>query len=223
MRRVLLLALGATLLSTPAFAQQVELIKPGGRQGYYIGGGFRQAILTMQEEDLGNLGLMLGGGGALRFGQMVDDFYGFGLSISFGGGGTDEWSGGYGGLQLELHLMPLEEEDFAVRAGVGLGAAGIGRTDPAMETDDDPSGTFGTLYTLGVSYDLFPWYEPEEYQTGGFAFTGYLEANLLPGSNLIIGGVFLGLEVTYWFGFQRSRLDLPPDAAFTNEDLEEED
>lgn len=218
MRRVSLIVLMSLAVPSGAFAQELELLEPGGRQGYYIGGGFRQAVLTMDEEDLGNLGVMLGGGAALRLGQMVDDFFGFGLLISFGGGSTDEWSGGYGGLQLEGQIMPLEGEDLAVRASIGLGALGIGRTDMAMMTDDDPEGTFGTLYTLGASYDLFPFYDKEKYETGGFAFSGYFDLTLLPGGNLLIAGVFIGLEVTYWFGLQPSRLELPPDAAFKRED-----
>jgi hypothetical protein len=218
MKRALFLAAVLAAAPSSAFAQQLELLKPAGRQGYYIGGGFRQAVLTMDADKVGNLGVMLGGGAAIRLGQMVDDFFGFGLAISMGGGSTSEWSGGYGALQLEGQIAPLDGEDLAVRLGVGLGALGIGRSDTAMETEDDPDGTFGTLYSLGVSYDLFPFYDAEKYETGGFAFTGYVDATLLPGGNVLIAGIFLGLEITYWFGFQQSRLELPPDAAFQKED-----
>jgi hypothetical protein len=209
----LLLALAA---SAPVTASAQELLKPAARQGFYIGGGLRQALLTSSDDDIGNLGLFLGGGFTLRFGQVVNDKLGIGLAINNAGGSNDEWAGGFAALSLEMQLTPLPGEDFAIRGSIGVGGGGVTRAE-GEERDNDPPGAFGAVYTLGVSYELFPWYEPDKYETGGFAFTGFLEGILFPGGDLVTGGVMLGLEVTYWFGFQKSRLDLPPDAAFVED------
>ncbi len=216
MRRILAL-LFVLAMSAPLTASAQELLKPAARQGFYIGGGLRQALLTATDDDIGNLGLFLGGGFTLRFGQVVNDLLGVGLAINNTGGSNDEWAGGFGALSLEMQLTPLPGEDFAVRGAIGVGGGGVTRSDPELETDDEPSGAFGAFYTLGVSYELFPWYEAEKYETGGFAFTGFLEGFFFPGGDLVTGGVMLGLEVTYWFGFQKNRLELPPDAAFVED------
>ncbi len=212
-KTALLLALVA---SAPVTASAQDLLKPAARQGFYIGGGLRQALLTASDDDIGNLGLFLGGGFTLRFGQVVNDKLGIGLAINNAGGSNDDWAGGFGALSLEMQLTPLPGEDFAIRGSIGVGGGGVTRAE-GEERDDDPPGAFGAVYTLGVSYELFPWYEPDKYETGGFAFTGFLEGILFPGGDLVTGGVMLGLEVTYWFGFQKNRLDLPPEAAFVED------
>lgn len=214
--RTLVCACVAMLLPSAAWAQEegqeLRLLKPAARQGFYLAGGLRNGALTISDENLGGLGFMTGFGVAVRGGQMANDWIGFGLAINTGGGGNDVWGGGWGALSLELMLTPLPGEDFAIRGSVGVGGMGVARAKPEEETEKDPSGTAGALYTLGVSYDLFPWYEKDKYESGGFAFTGFLEGMLLPGDGLIAGGVMIGLEVTYWFGFNKNKLDIPPEA-----------
>lgn len=207
----------ALLVVAPTSASAQDLLRPAARQGYYLGGGIRQAAMFTDTDAAGNLGFMMGGAFALRAGQMVDDLIGFGLAITSGGGSNDDWTGGYGGLLLEVQLTPLSTDDFAIRGGVGIGGLFIGRADESMEREDDPSGTAGSLYTLGVSYDLFPFYDKGSSDTGGFAFTGFLEGMLLPGGSVTTGGVLLGLEITYWFGFQKNRLELPNAEAFVED------
>jgi hypothetical protein len=127
------------------------------------------------------------------------------------GGGNDDWTGGYGALQLEGQAIIYP--DLALRGAIGVGGMGVARTDEALKTEDDPSGTAGTVYTLGVSYDWFPWWELGD-GSGGFAFTVFMEGSLLPGDGLIAGGIMMGFEVNYWFGLGQNKLELPPEKAF---------
>jgi hypothetical protein len=205
MRKLILFALATAAL--PAGAQ--TLVEPAGRQGYYVGLGFRNGAFDMIDETAGNLGFMQGGGLALRFGQMAGEQFGFGLVLAFGGGANDTWSGGFSGLQLEGQYVMMK--DFALRAAIGVGGLGVARVKPEEKREDDPEGAFGTLYTVGMSYDWFPWWEKGD-TSGGLAFTVFADATVLPGDGLFGGGIFLGAEVHWWFGSEDNKLDLGEEA-----------
>lgn len=202
-------------LATPtlAQAQDVELLRPEPRQGAYLGGGIRSGYTGVHSDTAGFIGL-LGGAFTLRVGQMANEWLGFGLLAASGGGANQEWGGGYGGLSLELQLKPLAEHDLAVRLATGVAGMGIGRVDEAQKRKDDPSGAFGALYTVGVSWDLFVSAKKEALDTGGLAFTPFIEVQLLPTDTLTTWTAFAGIELTYWFGLARNRLELPTDRAF---------
>lgn len=209
MKYAVFVALAALGVGGSAAAQ--TLVKPAGRQGYYIGGGLRQAAMDMISDTAGNLGFMTGGAFTLRLGQMAGEEFGFGLVLYSAGGSNDDWTGGLGALQLEGQVIIFP--DLALRGAIGFGGMGVSRVKPEEEREDDPSGTAGSLYTLGVSYDWFPWWEKGD-SSGGLAFTVFVEGALLPGSDLTAFGILGGIEVNYWFGIGDNKLDLDPDQAF---------
>lgn len=211
MKHALLMALVVIGVGLGGTASAQTLVKPAGRQGYYLGGGLRQGAMDMISETAGNLGFMTGGAFTLRLGQMAGEEFGFGLVVYSAGGSNDNWTGGLGGLQLEGQYIIFP--NLALRGAIGFAGLGVGRVKEEEEREDDPSGTAGTLYTLGVSYDWFPWWEPED-RSGGFAFTVFIEGALLPGSELTAFGILSGIEVNYWFGIGDNKLDLDPDEAF---------
>jgi hypothetical protein len=191
------------------------LVVPAPRQGYYLGGGIRQGLFDMiASGDAGNLGLIQGGAFTLRFGQMAGEEFGFGLVISLAGGSNKDWAGGYGGLQLEGQYKLFE--NLAVRGGIGIGGLGVGRVKEEEKQEDDPTGTAGTLYTFGTSYDWFPWWEQGD-GSGGFAFAVFVEGTVLPGDGLHAFGILGGLEVNYWFGIEDNKLDLSTEEAFDDD------
>lgn len=205
-------------VSRPAFAQdaQVELLKPKARQGYYLGGGPRLMSLVVDDDEIGSLGGLFGFGVAFRFGQKVNEWLGLGLVFSGGGASNEDWSVGGGGLLLEAQIQPWLETDLALRVGIGVAGFSTARVDETQETDDDPSGTVGTMYTLGASYELFPWHRPDNYDSGGLAFSFFVEGQFTPGLGGVTSvGAVLGVEFTWWSGLSRNKLDLPVDAAFT--------
>lgn len=207
-----------TLFAAPASAQEqteeIELVEPAPRQGYYLALGTGSALIGGRADDgIGDLGFFLGGGFRLRFGQMSNDWIGFGLAVHFGGGQSTDWAGGWGGLAVDIQFKPFSDLDFAIRTNVGVGGGGVGRKDETQETENDPDGVLATLYAVGISYDWFPFWDKGD-SSGGFAITPYLEGQLLPGDGLIMGGVFIGVELTYWFGLPKNKLKLPVDKAF---------
>ncbi len=210
-----LLGLG---VSQTAQAQELKLQEPAPRQGYYIGGGLRSYMGGGSADKVGSLGFMNGFGFAFRFGQMATEKLGLGLFISAGGSANKTWSVGGGNLSLEVMFKPLKSDDLALRGSIGLGAFGAARVEESQETEDDPSGGLGALYTIGASYDLFPWYEKDKYESGGFAFTGFGELQFLPTDEVWTLNFVVGLEVTYWFGLAKNKLELPADEAYKFEE-----
>lgn len=210
---LLVLALGE---AASAQDTQIELVKPRARQGYYVGGGPRLMSLVVEDDDIGSLGGMFGFGGAFRFGQKVYDWLGLGLALSGGGAANADWGAGGGGLMLEAQVQPWLETDLAFRLGIGVAGVGVSRINEDQATDDDPEGTVGSIYSVGASYELFPWYEPDKYDSGGLAFSFFVEGQFSPGlGGLTTYGAILGVEFTWWSGLSRNKLDLPVDAAFS--------
>jgi hypothetical protein len=207
-----LVALAAAL--APATAAAQELVAPGPRQGYFVSGGLRAGLLGLRDADLGSLGLGASQGGVLRFGQMANDWIGFGLRVGGGAVRTAEWSFGYGGLSLDAQLVPSAALDLSLALSVGVAGGGVARLDPDAATDDDPTGGAGTLYTLGAAWEFFPLHDEGRLESGGLGLAAFVEGQLLDAGGLVAGGVFVGLDVSWWFGLARNRLDLPADAAY---------
>lgn len=191
--------------------EEIELLKARGRQGFFIALGTRGAYLGLDAEPVGNLGFFQGGTFNFRFGEMVNDLIGFGMNIETGGGQTSDWAGGYGGLMVEVQLTPFDF-DLAFRGSVGVAAFGLGRKEEAEEREDDPSGSYGSYYGLGLSYDWFPFHD--EGDSGGFSIASFVEGRIMPLGDILIGGAFVGVELTYFFGFDKNRLDLSVEKAF---------
>lgn len=212
----LLAAMCALLPATGARAEEeLHLLEPAARQGFYVGGGFRFGGAGIDSDKVGSLGATLMNGFDFRAGQMANDWIGFGLAIQSGGGKNDTWQGGFGALSLELTLIPVPTaRDFALRGTIGVGGIGVSRVKVEDKTDDDPTGTAGALYTVGFSYDFFPWRDDakDQYESGGLGLTFFVEAVLLPGDGLNTFGGVAGMELTYYFGFNKTRLVLPPSA-----------
>ena len=205
---------GLTLLIALAAQTQseVELVPPKARQGFFLGLGLRSGLMGADAEPVGSLGLLQGGLFNFHFGQMVNNLYGFGLSVDFGGGQSRDWVAGLGALSVSFHLAPFEKIDFAFHAAVGPGFVSVIRKDEEAAREDDPEGGYGALYTLGATYDWFPFHDPGE--SGGFAITTFVEGRIFPTGDIIAGGIFAGVELGYWFGFGRNRLDLEVEEAY---------
>ncbi len=207
---------GLTAMMLAALVSQtqsdVELVKPKSRQGFFLGLGLRSGVMLANADPVGGLGILQGGLFNFRFGQMANDTIGFGLSLDFGGGRSKDWTTGLGALSVTFNLAPFEKINLAFHAAVGPGFVAVTRRDEAEARDDDPTGGYGALYTLGVTYDWFPWHGPKK--SGGFALTTYVEGRIFPTGDIVAGGLFAGVEVAYWFGYGKNRLDLDVDDAF---------
>ena len=190
---------------------EVELVLPAARQGYFIGGGLAFAANINDSDEVGQIGPLFGSYFNLRLGEMVTDWFGFGLH--FGGGPTsdDRYDVGFGGGLLDVQFVLFDH--FALRGGVGAG--GLSTTDNE-EDQDMLLGTGGAYYLAGASYDYFPFYDSGD--SGGFSVTPTLQFIHLPGNTFRSYIVLLGVETLWWTGLDSNKLILPEDEAYSQED-----
>jgi len=218
MRRLEIMFVTAAVLAAGSGAAQAqELREPGPRQGYVIGGGLRGGVLTLDAGQLGNLGAFPMLGGSFRFGEMVYDWLGFGGGVRFAAGSTDAFSSFYAAGLMEAQVQPWRPLNLAFRLGSGAFGQGLSRADPELEREGDPGGSYGAIVTAGASYDLFP-FRTSQYESGGWALSFYVDGELLLGTDINSGGVFVGVEITRFFGLQKYKLDLPIDEAYEPEE-----
>jgi hypothetical protein len=199
------------LLLASQTQSEVELVAPKARQGFFLGLGLRSAFMGANADPIGDLGLLQGGLFNFHFGQMVNNLYGFGMGLELGGGQNEQWATGMGGLTVSFHLAPFDI-NIAFHAAVGPAFVSVIRKDEAAKREDDPEGAYGALYVLGVTYDWFPWHDPGE--SGGFAITSFVEGRFFPTGDIMAGGIFAGVELSYWFGFGKNRLALEAEDAY---------
>jgi hypothetical protein len=212
-----MLVAGLTVAGAPGAEAQddrVELRLPRAKQGYYLGGGFRTGALFVSSPDIEDVGSFTGLGLNLRFGEMVTPWLGFGGVARFFGGSNDDFDTGLGSLGIEAQALPWSGIDLALRSSLGPFFQSVSRRDSSLVREDDPDQGFGAAVTAGVSFDWFPFYDRQGTSSGGFGFSTYLDGEFLIGEDFDSAGVFLGIEVTYFFGLPKNKLQLPIEEAF---------
>ncbi len=208
-----ILALGFCLAS-PALAQdaqveEIALVVPGPRQGYWIGVGYGGiANLNFQTEGP-DTKTLVGSGGHLRIGQMITEWFGMGLQFGGGAAENDRFDTSFGGVMLDAQLVVVDH--LAVHAGVGAG--GLAATDHVDE-DAGLLGTGGGFYMAGLSYDWFPFWDEG---SGGLSLSPQAQVQYLPG-NLFEAYVFVvSLDIIWWTGLEKNKLELDIDEAYKPE------
>ncbi len=192
-------ALVGASLTGEAGAQTLDL--PRSRQGYYVGGGLHFGASRF-EEDGDKLGTWFTQTIRGRVGQMVTDDFGLGLSLGMGGAGKESEVaslfdlGAEGQWELATNL--------ALHGGVGFGVITVSDED---KPNEDLRGSFGGAYSVGLSYDWFP-FKPR--LTGGWGFRPVATAQFLPNDPVSAMIFTLGVEVVYWKGLPKNELNLPP-------------
>jgi hypothetical protein len=201
------LSTGARAAATATDTTPVLLEPPRQRQGYYLALGLAGIGNYNREEGVG-LGVWPGYSTTIRLGQLVTRRFGLGLLIDSGSAskGTEKATLFTLGIEAQWELV----HNLAVHGGVGLGVVGI--SDSTMP-DADLRGAFGAAYSLGLSYEWFP-FSPRETGSGGLAFTPFVEVRLIPGTDVISQVTLIGVQATWWTGLPRNQLELPPDKAF---------
>lgn len=212
MKTILSLAICSLVTSLAGVAGAQGLTSPEARQGYFVAAGARSSVSVAGDDDVGSLGAAGGGEAVLRIGQMLTPRFGVGISLAGGLGRSSEWNRAGGGMVVEGQVKPLSGLDLAVRGGIGLGVRSVSRRDAAAETDDDPSGIFGSLYSLGLSHDWFV--TRGRLGSGGLAVTAAADATLLAGDGIVDLAMVVGVELTYWAGLPKRQLALPITEAY---------
>lgn len=209
--------LGLALLLTPSLAlaqeadpEEVVLVPPAARQGYFVSLGGQYSLHFNDHQDEDSLGLLPGSMGVLHVGEMLTERFGFGLRVHAGQASDDTWDSVFLGVLVDAQLVLFDHLALYVGAGVG--------SLRATDTSDDEAplrAVGGGYYLAGVSYDFFPFHEQGE--SGGLAVTPSAQVMYLPGDSFHSTLVTFGLSFTWWSGLEKNMLELPHEEAYTHE------
>ena len=101
---------------------------------------------------------------------------------------------------------------LALNGGVGLGVLQL---HDKRVMNEELRGAFGAEYSLGASYDFFPY---KKKLSGGLGLAPIVQVRFLPGDEATSIAVLFGLHVSWWTGLPRNQLDLPPGRATSASD-----
>jgi hypothetical protein len=188
----------------------VVLVPPRPRQGYYISGGVYGVLDANWDRQRWYKGWP-GAAGGVRLGQNLYEWLSVGIGVDFGWATGTKRQATFGGLSLEGRLHPVA--DLGVRAAVGFGV--LSATELQAEASDAARGGVGDYYTLGVSYDFFPFGDANS--SGGVAFTPVVQVRVLPRNEFNAMLAWVGIEVTWWLGLPSNQLELGLEDAFSRD------
>jgi hypothetical protein len=198
--------------STPATAEAaeapvrgVQLEAPEPSQGHFVAVGFHGIGAMAFDESRGTREPTLGTGVSLRLGESLTDWFNLSLALALGstnGEPQDSLTFGRFGITSQWYFT---ERWFAQ---AGFGAANFQGPDP--EDHDRSRGRYGDVYLTGLGRDFFI---SDAGQSGGWVFTPLVTAEVGPDSKFTTTSLWVGVELSWWSGLTRDKLDLPtPDA-----------
>ncbi|MFA5718313.1 MAG: hypothetical protein WC952_11420 [Desulfobulbaceae bacterium] len=204
------LLLGSALLAVPQARAFDDLISPRARQGYYLSAGPTFGMSLVRSEGR-NTGPWPGPGMQFRVGETLAPWVALGVGFASSWGFQDNYRITSGSVSLEATFTPLPS--FFAVVGAGAGWLDVTRRQSGM---DEIIGRFSASYTLVVGWDiLFKSRRPKAYQSGGVSLAPMLGTQLSPSNAATSSYLFwVGINATWWSGYARNRLDLPPEVAF---------
>jgi len=184
--------LAGTLLAMAAGrgAAAQTLRDPEARQGFYISAGAGAHALASWDKGARD-GTAAGVAYTLHFGEMLTEHWGLGLGIEAGTASRAGITTGMFGLTLEAQAALWRH--LALHLGAGMGAASA--EDP-LRVGDETHGTYGSLLTLGLSYDAFF----TRRASGGWAVTPACQLRAVPGGDVSAMAAVVTVSVSWWSG-----------------------
>jgi hypothetical protein len=197
---------GSETSAPQSAAANVELEAPEPGQGHFIALGFHGVGAMAFDESRGTRAPTFGQAVSLRLGESVTDW--LSLSLAFAFGST------YGKRRDSLTLVRLgitSQWYFSERCFVQAGFGATNAQGPDPEDYDLTRGRYGDFYLAGLGYDL---YLSESTRSGGWILTPMIAADLGPDSKFMTTSLWLGIELSWWSGLSRDKLELPTPEAY---------
>lgn len=186
---------------------RVALEDPRPRQGHFIALGFHGISALAFDENRGTRQPTFGQAFSLRLGESVTDWLSLSLAFAFGstyGKERDSLTLGRFGITSQWYFT----ERWFVEGGFGA----INAQGPDPEDHDLTRGRYGDYYLTGVGYDF---YVSDSQQSGGWVFTPLLTADVGPSSKFTTASLWLGVEIGWWNGLSRDKLNLSTPKAYS--------
>jgi hypothetical protein len=183
---------------------ELELPKPN--QGHYLAVGLYTLGAMAFDDDRGTRQPTFGTGFSLRLGEAVTDWLDFGLAFAVGSTlGEEEDTLSLG--RFTVHSQWYVSRRWFLQAG--FGATNGQGADP--EDLDENRGRYGDVYIAGLGTNL---YLSDAGQSGGWVLSPLLTLEVGPDSTFTTTALWLGLEVSWWSGLSRDKLELPVGEAY---------
>jgi hypothetical protein len=188
-------------------APVVELEDPEPSQGHFVALGLHGLSMMAFDKNRGTREPTFGTGFSLRLGESLTDWLSLSLAFALGStGGRPEDSLTFG--RFGITSQGYFSERWFVQAGVG-GAIVQG---PDPEDHELSRGRYGDVYLTGLGRDF---YISDAAQSGGWVFTPLLTAEVGPDSKFTTTSLSIGIELSWWSGLARDKLNLPASKAYT--------
>ena len=203
------LLVAAILATTPGLARaapkESQAPAPKPKQGHFLSLGLHYGGMRSRDTLRGGWRpLTHGPFVSLRAGETLTPWLDLGLDLGLGMGvGRDSLR--LARLTAHARWYPLQH--WFVHTGVGLGASG--GADP--EDADFQRGRYGELYVVGLGTNRFV---TRKTKSGGFALSPIIEYQVGPDPVFTTMALWFGVELTWWSGLSRDKLELPPDRAY---------
>jgi hypothetical protein len=186
---------------------RVVLEEPEPSQGHFIAFGYHGVGAMAFDESRGTREPTFGHGFSLRLGESVTDWLSLSLAfalVSTGGEPRDSLFLGRFGITSQWYFT----ERWFFQAGFGASYA----QGPDPEDYDVSRGRYGDVYLTGIGRN---YYLSDSDQSGGWVLTPMLTAEVGPDSKFTSTALSLGIELSWWTGLARDKLDLPASKAYT--------
>jgi hypothetical protein len=175
-----------------ADAPRVQLEDPEPSQGHFLAMGVYGLGAMAFDDSRGTRTPTFGEGFSLRLGESLTDWVDLGLAFALGStSGAPQNSLTLGRFGVTSQWYPTDR--LFVQAG------------------------FGATYTRGKDpedHALNNLYLSDADQSGGWVFTPVATAEIGPNSNFTSTALWLGVEISWWSGLTRDKLNLPFDKAY---------
>lgn len=186
---------------------RLELEDPRPRQGHFLALGFHGVSAMAFDENRGTRRPTFGQAFSLRLGESVTDWLSLSLAFAFGstnGKERDSLTLGRFGITSQWYFT----ERWFVQGGFGA----INAQGPDPDDHDLTRGRYGDYYLTGLGYDF---YISDSQRSGGWVFTPMLTADVGPSSKFTTTSLWLGVELSWWNGLSRDKLNLSTPKAYS--------
>jgi hypothetical protein len=187
-------------------ASAVALELPTTRQGHFIGVGVFGVGAMAFDANRGTRAPTLGQGFSLRLGESVTSWLDLSLAFAYSstyGAPQDSLSFGRFGIQSQWYLHPTWFTQF------GFGGTSASGADP--ENFEQSRARYGATFWSGIGFNI-----PlsNVHKSGGWMLTPLATIELAPEKTLTTTALWIGLEVSWWSGLARDKLQLPDTEAY---------
>jgi hypothetical protein len=185
---------------------RLELELPKPNQGHYLALGLYSLGAMAFDDDRGTRKPSFGTGFSLRLGEALTDWLDLGIAFALGstqGNQEDALSLG----RFTIHSQWYVSTRWFIQAGLGV-THGQGADPDDLERK---RGRYGDVYLTGLGANL---YLSDAARSGGWVLSPVLTVEVGPDPSFTTTALWLGLEVSWWSGLSRDKLELPVGEAY---------